>query len=137
MVSGDSASIAFYDGEAERYAERAHGKPAHPRLAAFASALPPGGTVLDLGCGGGQDALSFTRLGFQVIGSDASLKIAAEAQRRTGLPIRIKKFDELDDSEAFDGIWASASLHHVPAAELPDLFTRMHEALKPGGLTTS
>ena len=134
LASADQASIAFYDAEAARYAERAHGKKDNPRLAAFAKSLPAGGLVLDLGCGGGQDSLAFLELGFDVVALDASPRIAAEAERRTGLKVRIARFDELDDQSTFDGIWASASLHHVPAAALADIFARINHALQHGGM---
>ena len=133
-MSGDPASIEFYDREATRYAERAHDKAEHPWLAGFAARLRPHALVLDLGCGGGQDSLAFLKRGFNVVPQDASPGIAAETERRTGLKVRVQAFDELDDQVTFDGIWASASLHHVPAVDLPGIFKRIHHALQHGGV---
>jgi SAM-dependent methyltransferase len=133
----DERTLTFYDDNAAPYAERAHGRVEHPRLAAFAAVLPPDGAVLDLGCGGGQDAAAFLKRGFAVTAIDASPAIAAEACRRTGLDVRVLSFDDLDYAEAFDGIWASASLHHAPFADQAPLFARIHRALKPGGLLSA
>jgi SAM-dependent methyltransferase len=44
------------------------------------------------------------------------------------------RFDQLEESAAYDGVWASASLLHAPAAELTSDLARIHRALKPGGL---
>ena len=133
-MPGDEQTIHWYNEQAGAYAERGHGKGAHPRLASFVVALPPAASVLDLGCGGGQDALALRAHGLAATGADASAVIAAEARARTGLDIRVMEFAALADVAAFDGIWASASLHHIPAAELPLVFAAIHRALKPGGL---
>ena len=131
MTGPDRQSIAFYDAEARAYAEKA--ARAHS-LMAFAAALPAGGRVLDLGCGGGQDSAALRDLGFHVVSIDASPGLAAEAKRRWNLDVRVREFADIDYDTAFDGILASASLHHAPSDELPDIFHRLRRALKPGGL---
>ncbi|MCC0029523.1 MAG: class I SAM-dependent methyltransferase [Brucellaceae bacterium] len=77
--------------------------------------LPPGGHVLDLGCGAGHYSRLLRDAGFRltlVDGSSAGL--AAEAEARTGLPVRVQLFQDFNDPPAYDGIWACASLLHVP-----------------------
>ena len=127
----DAGTIAFYDAEAHAYAEKA--QTAHS-LMAFAAALPVGGCVLDLGCGGGQDSAVLRDMGFRVVSVDASPGLAAEAKRRWNLDVRVCDFSDIDYTGAFGGILASASLHHAPGDELPDIFHRLRRALKPGGL---
>jgi SAM-dependent methyltransferase len=60
--------------------------------------------------------------------------MAREAEKRIGAPVRVQLFEDLDDVEAFDGIWANTSLLHVPRAGLPNVLARVNRALKPGGL---
>jgi SAM-dependent methyltransferase len=60
--------------------------------------------------------------------------MAREAETRIGRPVRVQLFEDLDDVAAYDGIWANASLLHVPRAGLPNVLARVHRALKPGGV---
>ena len=89
--------------------------------------------MLDAGCGSGRDALYFHQLGYRVTAFDGSEAIVALARQKTGLPVRHQSFAEVVDVNAFDGIWACASLLHLPEAEVPDAIGRLWQALKPGG----
>jgi SAM-dependent methyltransferase len=101
---------------------------------AFAAELTPGDRVLDAGCGSGRDALGFMRLGFQVTAMEASPKLAALARLHTGLPVEVRTFDQIIWREAFEGVWACASLLHVPRAGLAEAVRRLRDALTPGGV---
>lgn len=129
----DEATLAFYDAEAAPYAARraAEGTRA---LDAFMTRLAPGARVLELGCGGGQDAAAMIAAGFEVTPTDGSPGLAAEAEKRLGRPVRIMRFDELNDVAAYDAVWANACLLHVPEGALADILGRIHNALAPGGL---
>jgi len=122
---------AFYDGNAEVYASRERRLPA-TRLDAFLAALPPGAKILELGCGGGQDSAYMLEKGFDVTPTDGSAELARQAKKLIGRPVTVMRFQDLEAVEKFDGVWAEASLLHVPRAELPDVFSRIHRALKPG-----
>ena len=100
----------------------------------FLTRLQPGASILDFGCGSGRDTKAFLARGYRVTAIDGSQELCAIASANTGLPVRQMLFDELNDVEAYDGIWACASILHVPSAELPDIFRRMITALKPGGI---
>jgi SAM-dependent methyltransferase len=100
----------------------------------FAARLPKEAAVLDLGCGTGRDTRALIDAGFLVTAVDGSPEMAREAETRIGRPVRVQLFEDLDDVEAFDGIWANASLLHVPRSALPDVLARVHRALKPHGL---
>jgi SAM-dependent methyltransferase len=104
-----------------------------PQLAGFLKLLPPGATVLELGTGNGRDAAAMLEAGFAVTPSDASPELAAEAERRIGVPVRIMAFHELSDIAAYDGVWACAALLHAPRDELTDDLARIFRALRPGG----
>jgi cyclopropane fatty-acyl-phospholipid synthase-like methyltransferase len=122
---------AFYDGNAETYASRERRLPA-TRLDAFLAALPPGAKILELGCGGGQDSAYMLEKGFDVTPTDGSPELARQAEKLIGRPVTVMRFQDLESVDTFDGVWAEASLLHVPRAELPDVFARIHRALKAG-----
>lgn len=130
----DKRTLEFYAKEAAAYGARSDNVGVSKNLAAFIAKLPRYATVLDLGCGTGRDTRALIDTGFAVTAVDGSSEMAREAEKRIGRPVRVQLFEDLDDVEAFDGIWANASLLHVPRAGLPKVLTRVHRALKPGGL---
>lgn len=127
----DDETLAFYAANAAEYVQ--HGGP-NPRLAAFIEALPPGARVLELGAGSGRDAALMLAHGLDIDATDASPELAAEASRNIGRPVRLLRFDQLDSENAYDGIWAAASLLHAPATELAGNLARIYRALRPQGL---
>ncbi len=133
-MSPSNQTLDFYDDNATDYAAEASGKIQREQVLQFARKLKPGARVLDLGSGGGYDALSLIKLGIDVTLLDGSAGLAKEAEERTGRPVRVLRFEELDFKEAFDGIWAAASLHHVHTQALPDVMNRVSCALVPSGL---
>ena len=91
--------------------------------------------ILDLGCGPGRDVKYFQSLGHRTIGLDGSEVFCSMARRYTGCQILHQKFLSLNLSmHAFDGIFANASLFHVPSQELPRVLYDLHTALRPGGV---
>ncbi len=127
-------TIGFYERNAEDYFRTTVGIDMSVPRERFAKLLSPGARVLDAGCGSGRDARVFHELGFQVTAFDASPRMAALARAHSGLPVEVRTFQEVAWCEAFDGIWASASLLHVPRAELPPVMRRLRDALVPGGV---
>jgi SAM-dependent methyltransferase len=129
----DPATLAFYDREAPVYAHRRHPE-RNARMDAFLARLQPGAGILELGCGGGQDASLMLAAGFDVTPTDGSPGLAAEAEKRLGRPVRLMRFEELDAVAAYDAVWASACLLHVPEDALAGVLGSIRRALKPGGL---
>lgn len=95
-------------------------------------------TILDFGCGPGRDLRSFTRLGHRAIGLDGAESFVAMARADSGCEVWHQDFLALDlPAERFDGIFANASLFHVPRQELPRVLRQLRAALKPGGVLFS
>ena len=92
-----------------------------PLYRCFLPLLPEQAHVLDAGCGSGRDALAFAKLGYRVTAFDASPALVALAESHLRRPVQCLHFQDIAWRETFDGIWACASLLHVPAAELPDV----------------
>ena len=94
-------------------------------------------TILDFGCGPGRDLKAFRDLGHTAIGLEGSERFVAMA-REQGFEVLQQNFLELDlPGEKFDGVFANASLFHVPSQELPRVLSELHASLKPGGVLFS
>jgi SAM-dependent methyltransferase len=132
-MSHDPDTLRFYAMEAVKYTSRGW-KPSRDRIEAFLSQLQPGATVLELGCGGGQDSQFMLAKGFDVRPSDGVPEIAREAEQRLGIPVATLLFGNLNEQATYGGIWANACLLHVPRTGLPDILARIHAALKADGV---
>lgn len=133
VVGYDDATLLFYAEQAQTYAATARDGPSR-LLEGFLKRLHPGARILELGCGDGRDSEAMLALGFRVDPTDGVEAMARQAEARLGRPVRVMRFDQLDDLDAYDGVWANASLLHAPGPALPDILSRIFRALKPGGL---
>ncbi|HEX5356067.1 MAG TPA: class I SAM-dependent methyltransferase [Aquabacterium sp.] len=94
--------------------------------------------ILDLGCGPGRDLKTFTAQGHRATGLEGTPSFAAMARQHSGCEVMEQSFLALDLPAArFDGIFANASLFHVPSQALPRVLSQLHQALKPGGVLFS
>jgi len=100
----------------------------------FLAELPGGTRILDVGCGSGRDTLAFKKKGYHVDAIDYSDELVKKATRLTGIPIKLKSFYEVNDYEAYDGIWACASLLHCERTRLKEVIGKLLSALKPNGM---
>ncbi|MEZ9929683.1 class I SAM-dependent methyltransferase [Vibrio breoganii] len=101
----------------------------------FLPLIPTGGRILDAGCGSGRDSKAFLNKGFQVDAFDASAELTKLATELTGLEVTQTTFLEFQSEPAtYDGIWACASLLHVPEEEIPKTITHLLQFLKPHSL---
>jgi SAM-dependent methyltransferase len=128
----DDDTLQFYRENAEAYA--AWAKAPSTRLVGFVGMLPPGGSILELGCGAGNHSAEMLSRGFKVRATDGSPEMAEIAARRLSHPVEAMLFHELDEQGVYDGVWASACLLHVPRDDLAGILARIYRALKPDGL---
>ena len=91
--------------------------------------------ILDFGCGPGRDLLAFIERGHEPVGLDGAEAFVGMARERAGVEVWHQDFLALDLPKAdFDGVFANASLFHVPAQELPRVLRELRECLLPGGV---
>jgi len=91
--------------------------------------------ILDFGCGPGRDLAAFSALGHEPIGLEGSAALAAMAREHSGCAVWEQDFLALKlPAGTFDGIFANASLFHIPRQELPRVLRELRAALKPDGV---
>ena len=100
----------------------------------FLSYLNEGDSILDLGCGSGRDTKYFLSKGYKVDATDGSMEICKVASDYTGINVKCLLFNELDEIDKYDGIWACASILHLDRDDLIDVFHRIARALKDNGI---
>lgn len=132
MDGHDPKTLEFYARFAPDYVARTP-EGINRDLPTFLDRLPAGALVLELGCGSGRDAAYIAGRGFAVEPTDGVAEMAALAEVRLGRPIRVMRFEELAAEQAFDAVYASYALLHVPRAALTGVLTRIWRALRPGG----
>jgi SAM-dependent methyltransferase len=94
--------------------------------------------ILDFGCGPGRDLRAFAQRGHRVVGLEGAPALADMARAYGGCEVWQQDFMRLALPHArFDGIFANASLFHVPRQELPRVLRQLHATLKPGGVLFS
>ena len=120
-------SIDYYNKYAAKVFEETVDQDMSEIRTEFLNLLEEGDTILDLGCGSGRDSLIFYELGYDVTAMDASEEMCKLAEIHTGLEVLNMTFEEMDFDSVFDGIWACASLLHVPEKELSAILKKIVE----------
>lgn len=132
-------TIAHYDRTADAFWEGTRDHDVSQNVAALldhVEARPC--RILDFGCGPGRDLATFRRLGHEAVGLDGSARFVAMARRHSGCEVLHQDFLALDLPPArFDGVFANASLFHVPMQELPRVLGELRTTLVPGGVLFS
>ena len=129
-----SDTVAYYDQNAEDFIEQTKAVDLSDLHARFLAALPSPACILDAGSGAGRDALTFKQRGHEVFAIDASIEMVKATRALAGVPTEHTRFLDYQPTQPFDGIWACASLLHVPMAELPATLTHLASLLNPGGM---
>jgi SAM-dependent methyltransferase len=124
---------AYYDEYADQFRERSAALPMNAAYEPFLRELPRCAHILDAGCGPGRNAAAFLSHGYRVTAVDAS-PVMVQLARRSGVNARVMPFQQMTFKGVFDGIWASASLLHVPHTEIPEVLRRFARALRPQGI---
>lgn len=100
----------------------------------FLDRIPEHGYILDFGCGSGRDTKTFLELGYQAEAMDGSPELCEMASAYTGIPVKKLDFQELNEVNRYDGIWACASILHLPYEELKRVLMKMTAAVKVHGV---
>lgn len=129
-------TLNYYNDMAERYWQGTQTHDVTQNISSLINALKGRGpfTILDFGCGPGRDLKSFRELGHKVIGMDGSRELVNMARKYSGCEVWHQNFLNLTLPRAnFDGVFANASLFHVPRTALPYVLREIYKTLKKGG----
>jgi SAM-dependent methyltransferase len=124
----------FYEERAEEYFRRTVSADLSHLYDRFLPHLPAGGRILDVGCGSGRDLRAFMQRGFRALGIDSSRALVDLARSYSGAECVVERIEDIAYEHQFNGVWACASLLHIPRAAIEDALTRIHRALLPGGV---
>lgn len=127
-------TLLYYNEDPDRYIQTALQADMSEIRNRFTKHLFPNALILDFGCGSGRDTKAFLEEGFKVEAIDGSEELCKKASDYTGIQVKQMLFNDLDETDKYDGIWANATLLHLPKAELADVLKRLEKALKPNGI---
>mgnify|MGYP000933247150 CR=1 FL=1 len=127
-------SIEYYNKNAEEFYNGTVSADMSEACDKFLKYIAPGGRILDAGCGSGRDSLYFIKHGYKVVSFDASEQMVRLSSQLTGQQTLLMKFEDIDFKDEFDGIWACASLLHVPKAETKNVMRKLLQGLKKNGI---
>lgn len=130
----DHKTIEYYNKNILNYIERTFSIDMEQVRRNFLQYLPKKSKILDAGCGPGRDLLAFKEKRYEVLGFDAAENMVKYVQEKLKIPVIQGFFEEMEFLEEFDGIWASASLVHVPIQSMSIVIERFRKALKPEGI---
>ena len=133
-------TLAHYDASAESFWEGTRSHDVSQNIDALLRHITgaPPFAILDFGCGPGRDLRTFAGLGHAPVGLEGSARFAALAREHSGCEVWEQDFLALDlPDQRFDGVFANASLFHIPTQELPRVLLDLRAALKPGGVLFS
>lgn len=134
------STIDYYERNAERFWLGTQGHDVTQNYDAFLTSMPGDGPykILDFGCGPGRDIAWFQKLGHKPTGLDGALKFVTMAADFTGCNVLHQDFIKLDlPPSAFDGVFANASLFHVPKILITKVLFDIYETIAVGGVLFS
>jgi SAM-dependent methyltransferase len=135
-----AATLAYYEQRAEDFRDGTRDHDVSQNIAALLRHIEgtPPFTILDFGCGPGRDLAAFASLGHTAIGLDGAGRFVAMARAESGCEVWHQDFLALDLPDGrFDGVFANASLFHVPSRELPRVLRQLQATLKSRGVLLS
>ncbi len=136
-IKGFSDTIAWYDKNAEQYAQTQNQIPDLDQIDLFVSKFSKGAKVLDAGCAAGRDAALFAKKGLDVEGIDLSKGLIEIAKRNyPEISFQVGNFLNLPFAdEFFDGVWAHQSLLHLETVnDVTRALREFKRVLKPFGV---
>lgn len=140
MTPVSARTLAYYEAHAKAFWEGTHDHDVSQNCAALLDRLEGPGpfTIVDFGCGPGRDLAYFRSLGHEVVGVEGCSSFCAMARAHSGCEVLEQDFLSLSLSPArFDGVFANASLFHIPSSELPRVLRELWVSLKPRGVLFS
>ena len=133
-MSVDQKTLDVYDKCISEYEKLISKELKDAKLDIFMKMIERDGKLLDLGCGTGTASLELLKNGFAPFPIDASLEMIKVAEALLEIKPRRISFDEIDEHDFYDAIWANFSLLHIKKNKFSDILKQLFFALKEGGI---
>ena len=133
-MKAENSTLQYYQQKADSFVKGTVSADMHDARMRFLKLLPPYAYILDFGCGSGRDAKAFLDQGYRVDAVDGSAELCHMAADLIGRPVKQMLFEELSAVQQYDGVWACASILHLPRKEMVDVLQKISIALKAGGV---
>ena len=130
----DNLTIQYYNENAEQFINTTLDVNFTEIQDEFLSMLRKESYILDFGCGSGRDTKYFLERGFVVDAVDGSLEMCKRASEVTGIRVKHMLFNELNEINKYEAIWACSSILHLSYMQLVAVFNKMLKALKAAGI---
>lgn len=127
-------TLDYYNKNAKLYFEQTVEGKLSENYNKFLSKIPEEAYILDFGCGSGRDSKYFMEKGYKVKAIDGSIEMCKLASEYINQSVECMKFNELNEENTYDAIWACSSILHVEKEELPNILNKMIKALKANGI---
>lgn len=127
-------TLAYYNKNAKTFTQNTINVDFKSTQERFLKKLLCASNILDFGCGSGRDTKYFLSQGCNVTAIDGSEELCRLASEYTGIPVKHMLFQDLEEENAYDGIWACSSILHLPYQELKFVLNKMAQALKENGI---
>lgn len=127
-------TLDFYNNNSKSYIESTLSIDMSHLYKDFLKHIPKDGHILDLGCGSGRDSLEFIKRGYNITAVDGSKELSIAASKVIGQEVIYNKFEDLQLTEKFHGIWACASLLHINKRDLINVIKNISSNLEDNGV---
>lgn len=127
-------TLNYYNANAKTFTQNTINVDFKSTQERFLKRLPCASNILDFGCGSGRDTKYFLSQGHHVTAIDGSEELCKLASEYTEIPVRHMLFQDLEEENVYDGIWACSSILHLPYQELKSVLNKLAQALKENGI---
>ncbi len=129
-----NSTLQYYQDNAQAFFDSTVNADVSANYDLFLKRIPEHGKILDFGCGSGRDTKAFIQRGYSVEAIDGSNELCKLASEHCGIQVRCMDFMDLNETDKYDGIWACASLLHVPKEHMPFILEKMKTAIVSSGV---
>ena len=128
------STLTYYNNNAYEYFNTTKMITLDNLYSIFLNYITTKGKILDFGCGSGRDSKYFKDKGYDVYLLDGSINLANIVETELGLKVKVQDFNDFDEKDKYDGVWACASLLHVKKENLSNIILKIKKSIHDDGI---